>query len=197
MINELLKLIRNETAPLRRRVMGLVSRGTLRVVDDTKTPQAVQIELQDGEVSFPIEHLQPFGFSSVPPVNADALHVSIGANRANGIVLFANAKQARPTAQLEGTVCLYTTNAMLVRLLPDGTVELGESPTEYAARADKVADEINKIKDKLNTLITTYNAHTHAGVTSGGGTTATPSATATSASATTATANACEKVKAL
>lgn len=201
MIKNLLQIIRREIEPIRRRVMGMVSRGTVKVVDDSTKPQTVQVQMNDGEVTFNIEHLQPFGFSSVPVVGADALHVALNANRANGVAVFVNDNRYRPTSQSTGTVCLYTQNAILVRCLPNGTVEIGEEPTQFAARADKVASEINDVIDSLNGLINAYNLHTHAVVPDNESPTKLGTAVvaelAVNAVATTAASNACQKVKAL
>lgn len=200
MIPQVVKIVRKEIESIKRRILGIVSRGTVRVVNDTTNTQTVQMELPNGEVTFNIPNLQPFGFSSVPLAGADGVHLCIGSNRNNSVAVSVNDHRYRPKNNIPGTVCLHTQNAVLVRCLPDGTVEIGEEPSEFAARADKVASEINAVISSLNDLIDAYNSHKHVVVVdeespSGFGTEATVSL-AVNATDTTASANACEKVKA-
>lgn len=55
-------------------------------------------------------------------------------------------------------------------------VHLGKSePSDWVALASLVFDEIKKVRDKLDTFISNYNVHTHTGVTTGGGTSGSPS----------------------
>jgi len=46
-----------------------------------------------------------------------------------------------------------------------------ENAAQFVALAQKTFDEINAVRNTLNALVSTYNAHTHSGVTTGGGTT--------------------------
>lgn len=50
--------------------------------------------------------------------------------------------------------------------------------TDYAVLYSKLEAEFNNLKDKFNDLITSYNSHTHSGVTSGSSSTGTPSGVA-------------------
>lgn len=187
-IKQILILVKEQIRPIRQKLVGIVSRGTVSSVDDTKSTQTMQVRLGADESTLSIDRLQPFGFSSVPLPGADALHLSIGGNRANGVVVACGDSRYRPSGYAAGTVCLHTQNAVLVVCRPDGTVELGEYPPDFVARADKVLTELNKIK-------TAFDSHTHivAGVTAG------PASVTSAVPASpvpTMTKPSCEKVKA-
>lgn len=55
-------------------------------------------------------------------------------------------------------------------------IQLNGSNYDGLVQIQKVVDKLNNLENKVNTHITTYNAHTHAGVTSGVSSTAVPSA---------------------
>jgi phage gp45-like len=53
-------------APLQRRVMLAIGRGTLGPVNDADGLQRSQVKLLAGEVRDNVERIQPYGFSAVP-----------------------------------------------------------------------------------------------------------------------------------
>lgn len=194
-IRDIIAIVRKELEPIRRRAMGIVSRGTIRTVSDSTKTQTVQVELNGDETTFAIEHLQPFGFSSVPVTGADVLHVSIGANRANGVAVAVNDNRYRPTGNSEGTVCLHTQNAVLVKCLPNDNVEIGNSPTQLAARADRVEQQLTALVSSFNAFVTAYNAHLHSGVAVVPPGTGAPVTPAVSAASIVANSTACDSVR--
>jgi phage gp45-like len=194
-LREIITIIRKELEPIRRRAMNVVSRGTIRTVSDSTKTQTVQVELNGDEATFPIEHLQPFGFSSVPVTGADVLHVSVGANRANGVAIAVNDNRYRPTGNSEGTVCLHTQNAVLVRCLPNNNVEIGNTPTQLAARADRVEQQLTALVTSFNAFVTAYNVHLHDGVVFSPPSTGMPVAPAASAASIVTNSTACDSVR--
>lgn len=67
-----------------------------------------------------------------------------------------------------------------VHLKPDGSakivatsINLGGAATQFVALANLVLTELNDIRTKYDTFLTSYKAHTHAGVTAGAAVTAT------------------------
>jgi Phage protein Gp138 N-terminal domain len=62
-----------------------------------------------------------------------------------------------------------STPAARIVIKPSGEVDIGAAATNFVAMADKVLTQ-------LNNMATAFNTHTHSGVTTGTGTTGTPSA---------------------
>ena len=94
--------------PLRRRVMLMVGRAVLAVVDDGRRMQAVQVEGLAGEILDGAERMQNYGFTSHPHPGAEALLLAVGGMRQHPIVAAVDDRRHRPTGLAEGEVCLYT-----------------------------------------------------------------------------------------
>ena len=94
--------------PLRRRVLLMVGRAVLRVVDDSLKLQAVQVEGLPGEVLDGIERWQQYGFTSVPHPGAEAIIAALGGQRQHSVVLAVEDRRYRVMGLEQGEVCIYT-----------------------------------------------------------------------------------------
>ena len=72
---------------LRRRVMMMIGRAVLKVIDDSTGLQIVQVEALAGEVIDRAERIQSYGFTSHPLPGADALVLAVGGMRQHPVVL--------------------------------------------------------------------------------------------------------------
>lgn len=166
---QMVRLINKVVAPLQRRVMLTAARAYLLFFDDTTKAQVAQAWLLDGETRDAVERFQEYGFTSVPgPEGCEGAVIFVAGNRAHGIIVATEDRNLRPTGLNQGDVALYHTGGIRV-YLDDGNdkVELGNSPTDFVALAQKVLTELQAIK-------TAYDTHTHGGVTTGGGATTGP-----------------------
>ena len=93
--------------PLRDRVMGMVARGWVRLVYRNYPMQALQVEVLKDELSDVTEHFQPYGFTSVPLENMDALIHYVTGDRSHGIVSVVADRTSRPRTLDEGEVAIY------------------------------------------------------------------------------------------
>ena len=92
---------------LRRRVMLMVGRAVLTVVDDSTGLQTVQVEGLRDEVIDGAEKFGMYGITSHPLKGADALVFSVGGMRQHSII-FIDDRRHRVTELAEGEVCLYS-----------------------------------------------------------------------------------------
>ena len=92
---------------LRRRVMLMVGRAVLTVVDDSTGLQTVQVEALRGEIIDGAERLQLYGITSHPLKGADVLVLSVGGVRQHPVVLIDD-RRHRVRDLAEGEVCIYT-----------------------------------------------------------------------------------------
>ena len=92
---------------LRRRVMLMVGRAVLTVVNDETGLQLVQVEGLRGEVIDAAERFQIYGLTSHPLPGADALVLSVGGIRQHPVVLIDD-RRHRVKELEEGEVCIYT-----------------------------------------------------------------------------------------
>lgn len=145
------------TAPLRRRVQLMVGRAVLAAVDDAKKAQVVQAALLADEVR-DVERFQEYGLTSVPPKDTEAIVVFVGGNRAHGVVVATESRAYRPRGLGDGEVALYTSHdGVRVKLLADGTIEIGTTPADFAAKAPPCNDNFDAIKSQLDDVALAFS----------------------------------------
>jgi phage baseplate assembly protein V len=123
-MERLMKGLDKLIAPLRRRVMLMVGRAVLTVVDDGPKMQEAQVSLLEGEVRDGVEHMQAYGFTSVPLAGAEGLVTFIGGNRDHGVIVATDDRRYRPTAWEAGEVGLYDHLGKFIRLRENGDIHV-------------------------------------------------------------------------
>lgn len=121
--------IQKMLGPLRRAINNLVGRAVVRMVDDNAKMQALQIEVLKGEVRDLVQRFQNYGFTSNPPVGAEALAVFIGGDRSHPIVVAVDDRRFRKKGLATGEVAVYTRFGDSILLKTDGTIEITASST--------------------------------------------------------------------
>ena len=176
--------------PLVRRVRNSAARAVLRLVDDGRKMQSLQVDLLAGETADGIERFQEYGFRSYPFAGAEAAVIFLGGDRSHGIAIAVDDRRYKVTL-VEGEVAIFDDLGQKVHLMRD-RIEV-TSPTEIRATAPLVTviastkiraetplfECTGEIKDlcdttgkKMSEMRTVYNGHTHPG--DSGGTTGTP-----------------------
>jgi phage gp45-like len=102
-----MKAVTRMMAPIKRRVMLMIGRGIVRVVNDALKWQEVQVSLLEGEVRDGVERVQQYGFTSHPQVGAEAVVVFLGGNRDHGLVIAVDDRRYRLKNLVAGEVALY------------------------------------------------------------------------------------------
>ena len=105
---DLIRVVERLLAPLRRRVLLMVSRAVVRLVDEAPARQRLQVEGYAGEILDGVERVQEYGFTSCPPPGADAVVLACGGMRQHPIVIAAEDPSSRPAPSIAGEVMLYT-----------------------------------------------------------------------------------------
>lgn len=98
------------------RVRGMVARAIVRLVDDARQAQELQIELLEGESQDAVERFQNYGLTSVPHVGAEALVVFAGGLRSHGVVLAVEDRRYRLTGLENGEVALFDDLGNVIKL---------------------------------------------------------------------------------
>lgn len=93
--------------PIWRRIRLLVSRGVVRLVDDSLKLQRVQVSLLGDQPAW-AERFQQYGYTSHPHPGAEAVVAAIGGARAHLVALSVDDRRYRPKGLQAGEVCLYT-----------------------------------------------------------------------------------------
>jgi phage baseplate assembly protein V len=120
---DIFQAVRKMIAPLSTRVVNMVARSIVSLVNDGANLQLLQLSVlqtdPDGsarEVIEDAEHFQPYGFYAVPKVGAEAVVIFRNGDRGHPLVLAVADRRVRPTGGQAGEVGLYTDEGDAVRL---------------------------------------------------------------------------------
>ncbi len=193
-------------APLRTRVANMVSRAVVKLVDDSKKMQLLQVDLLEGETRDELEHFQGYGFNSVPLAGAEGVAVFVGGRRDHGIVIAVDDRRYRIRNLESGEVAMYTDQGDSIVIKRGGTIEVtaatkvivGAPLVELAGNTNPVAkgDSLNTAISTLATAIgSAVGGITPGPTTTGGGPAAALITTAVTAFTASATAALSTKVK--
>jgi phage baseplate assembly protein V len=115
-------------APLKWRVEGMIAKAIVQAVSESSQLQVLKLtvgsETHDG-----VESIQPYGFTSCPPVGSQAVVVFIAGRRDNPLVVACDDGRVRVKCQ-PGDPAMYNNSGAIVRLQPGGKVAIGNDNTE-------------------------------------------------------------------
>ena len=167
-------------------VTSLINSAVVGAKNGARKLRTLQIELLDGDVRQPVEHFEPYGFTSEPLQDAEALAVSLGGDRDHTIALVVTDRRYRPVNLKDGEVVVFDDLGRKVFLSRDGIkVEGVASPVTVKTTASVLVDApltkctgnlevggnivaAGEIQDKggpysMSGMRGTYNSHTHNG----------------------------------
>jgi phage baseplate assembly protein V len=125
------------------RVRGMVARAIVRLVDDARAAQEVQIELLADESQDAVERFQNYGFTSVPHAGSEALVVFAGGLRSHGVVLAVEDRRYRLAGLEDGEVALFDDLGNVIKLGRERIDVIGAS--EVRVEAPNVLIQSNNI----------------------------------------------------
>lgn len=165
-------------------LLSLLGLGRVTLVDDSGDFQEVQFT--EGSVGSArtritdrIRRLTEFGFTSVPPLDSDAVVLRRNAERGKSLVLATSHRPSRPRGLKAGDTAVYDVRGAIIRLTADG-IEIdaaGQAVTvtnatqvrcecdiyttgDVISRADAVPVSLNALRDA-------YDLHDHPPVATG------------------------------
>lgn len=152
-------------ARLYRRLMMLVGRGRIKVVDDTQTVQFLQIQLGSDEIRDKTPRLAEYGFTSSPPPGSDGVAVFLTGDRSDGIVIATGNQQFRPTGLQPGDSAMHNNTGNIIKITASGIQIIGNVT---------VTGTITATGEITAKSTHTVSNHTHGGVQTGSGNTGLP-----------------------
>lgn len=129
---------------LESRVRGMVARAIVRLVDDARQAQELQIELLSDESQDAVERFQNYGLTSVPHAGAEALVVFAGGLRSHGVVLAVEDRRYRLTGLQDGEVALFDDLGNVIKLGRERIDVI--AVTELRVEAPKVVVQSNNVR---------------------------------------------------
>lgn len=124
MNSALLDTLGKFVAPLKTRVANMVARAVLRVADDAKKIQIVQVDLLDGETRDDLERFQNYGFTSAPSEGAEAVVLFVGGRRDHGLAIAVDDRRYRFMNLQDGEVAVYNRFGASIVLKASGEIEV-------------------------------------------------------------------------
>ena len=146
---DIITTIKKIVAPIHRRVMLMICRGVVTMLNDTKNMQRMQVSLLDGEVST-LERYQDYGFTSNPPVGSEVVAVFVGGNRDNGIIIKCDNREHRLKLAHSEDVGIYDTEGDSIILEPSS----GKITITASTIAEIKADDVNLGNGTTQSLMT-------------------------------------------
>lgn len=110
--------------PLKDRVMLMVARGVLKVVNDQGGLQVAQVSLLEDELRDKVERFQNYGYTSNPLPGAEGVAVFVGGNRDHGLLICVDDRRYRITGLKGGEVAIYTDEGDYVHFKRDRHIEM-------------------------------------------------------------------------
>lgn len=145
MTNDAIQWVREQLRPIQDRLRGMITRGTVKVLqgDDTEQLglQRAQIAGTADDVSDGVECMTPFGFTSRPG-SAEALVFAVGGNPSHQLALLFDRTTRLKTLDA-GEAALYVgRSGQVIRLLADGGIEI-KAMGEVAGTASSIVLKAN------------------------------------------------------
>src|SRR5690348_16559691 len=125
MLGQLEQLLR----PIRTRLFNIAMRGVVRLADDGKKLQTLQVSVDKG--TDPVgnaEHHQPYGFSSIPLAGAEAVVIFPNGDRGHPLVVATSDRRYRPTGGKAGEVTVYNNVGAKITMTKDGDIVATPAP---------------------------------------------------------------------
>ena len=119
-IAQLVHLLR----PISNRTLNMVARATVRIANDGKKLQLLQIDGFEGGPVDDAMHFQSYGFSSVPLDGAEAVVIFPGGDREHPLVVSVADRRHRPTGGQPGEVSVYNNTGAKITITKDGDIEV-------------------------------------------------------------------------
>jgi phage baseplate assembly protein V len=126
---------------LGRRILLLMARGAIALVDDTKGVQTLQVRLNALELIPDVPRYAEYGFTSNPPAGTQALVAFKNGDRNDGFVIATSNAKYRLTGLQSGEVAIHDSRGQSVYLTADGiVVNGGGNPITFTNTPEMIAD---------------------------------------------------------
>ena len=94
----------------------MVGKAIITAVKNDTAIQLCKVKLMKDELKSDVERIQEYGFTSVPPADAEAIVLSIGGDRSNMVIIATESSADRPKNWEPGEAGIYSKFGQLIRL---------------------------------------------------------------------------------
>jgi len=135
-MDAVIRTVTKLVGPLKRRVLLMIGRGVLKLIDDAGGIQHAQLVALEGETLDRVERFQEYGFTSVPHPGAEAVLAAAAGDRGHSLVVGVEDRRYRLVGLAGGEVAIYDDLGQKVRLKRNGIH--AHSPLNILLRTDGV-----------------------------------------------------------
>ncbi len=132
--------------PIRIAIANTVARGVVKISNDGKRLQVLQLGVLAGEAVDDVERFQEYGFTSNPPAGAEAVALFPGGDRSRGMVVATDDRRYRPRDWELGESGLYNGPAgTLLKLANNGDVFVTDDEDDPGEAVGRVGDAVEVV----------------------------------------------------
>lgn len=150
--DDLINFFDRATAGIRNTLMILTGKAVIKMVDDSGPLQKCQITGLAGETLSNIPRIQNFGFASNPPVDSEAIILSLGGMRENVVIVTADNRIVRFKDLGSGESAVYTDDGTLIHLKKGGLIDVIAATKVLVTSPDVEFTGNVKINGNLHTV---------------------------------------------
>lgn len=114
-------------SPIAQKIANLLARGAVTLVDASKKLQTLQVSLLDNEAKDTVDHLEPYGFTSNPPVGSEVVVMFLEGDRSHGVAIAASNRLYRVQNLQPGDVAIYDARGAMIKFTATGIQIIGGS----------------------------------------------------------------------
>ena len=144
--------IKRVIAPISRRVLLMISRCTLNMVNDSTKTQSAQVELYDGEVHDDAQVWQQFGVSSVPPNGSEGIALFLGGERKTPLIIATENKNLRIIELESGEVVIYSGCGDTILLKSDNSIQIKTKKFSVESENVSIGSKDTELVDVLSQI---------------------------------------------
>jgi phage baseplate assembly protein V len=139
--------------PISTRIANMVARATVKLVDDSKKIQILQVGVLKGETRSEIERFQNLGFTSVPEEGAEAVVLFVGGRRDHGYAVAVDDRRYRLKDLEPGEVAMYHKSGSKIVMKANGDIEVtADANVKINGGSTPVAKEGSATTGHMHTL---------------------------------------------
>lgn len=138
------------------RVQNMILRAAVTAIDNSLKTQRINVAYFENNTDGDIEHLQPYGFYSVPLEGAEALLLALAGNKGHSVAICVHDKDRRPKDGAPGDAGIFDSRGNRVKLTENGTTiessltRIGGDDSDKAVLLDSFAATLELVLKGLS-----------------------------------------------
>jgi phage gp45-like len=150
---------------LKNRVLSMVTKALVKAVYDSNELQLLKVSALSNEIIDQVERLQPYGLSAHPPIDSEAILLSVGSGRDHAVAVVVDNAECRPQGLKAHEVVVYSKAGSRILLTADNKIVFTADRVELLGSSDNLVkyaalkDGFDSLRLTVNALIAAFNAH--------------------------------------